>query len=140
MTNYITQWVVDGDVSHLYNYSDPVTNVEGTNYPWNFPKEDIPNCQQVVAAVSPTGCNVHGFHVEMVDGVPTQTWESSPYTAEQLNAPTIAELAKLDVKSTRALRAVSTALATHQTPDETDVTMLAGYTTRATKLRAMLVE
>ena len=134
MADHINEWVYNGDPSKRHNPSDLVTLPDGST----MAALVAPNCVQVAAAVPPTECNLVGSHVEIVNGVPTQVWETTPFTFEQLNAPIIKQLAELDAKSARALRSITAAKAANQEPNAADVTMLAGYESQAVTLRAEL--
>lgn len=67
----------------IINENDLYTDVNGTNYPRNFPKSEIPGVVAVKETPQPNNPNfiVTGFHI---DSTFTQVWSTIPY----LPAPT----------------------------------------------------
>jgi hypothetical protein len=67
----------------VINDNDQYIGVDGTTYPWNFPKSEIPGLFAVMLAPSPDKVinEVHGFHITE-DHV--QQWDFSPLTEEQI--------------------------------------------------------
>jgi len=77
--------IISGKVLQYFNSGAPVITQDGTQYPANFPPLDIPNVVSVTlaAAPDPATTNASGYTVEIVSGVPTQVWSSTPVTLAQ---------------------------------------------------------
>ena len=128
-------------------YTDP----SGTHWQ-NTPKSEIPGLSVVTEMPAPTGAGIVilGQEIQIIDGVPTQVWLTRPKTADELAADALnaknakndaikAELAAIDDKSIRTLRAVLAAQASGMTPDAADIAYLANLKAQSDALRAKLV-
>lgn len=78
--------------------NDEYINAEGTQYPSNYPKDEIAGLFEVVEIARPNNPSkkVTGFHIEEDDGVYTQVWDEVDKTSEELEADL--ENAKLQKK------------------------------------------
>jgi len=77
--------IINGTLVQYFQGGSSVTIKDGTQYPGNFPPLDIPNVQTVTLTTQPSSTtnNVSGYTVEIVSGVPTQVWNSTPITVAQ---------------------------------------------------------
>ena len=87
-------------------------------------------------------CNQNGYVIKEIEPrryqiqeVPAPTPEEQ---AEQRRQEILAELDRIDRASARSLRAITTAQAAGQTPDQADIEALTGYETAAIELRREL--
>ena len=98
-------WVLNGDTSRIYGNEEGWVDELGTSHPGNEPKDDFLGFLKVVLTAEPNdpGFRTIGNSVEMVDGVPTQVWQTEALpskTPEELlaeqNAPVLAEISRLE--------------------------------------------
>jgi hypothetical protein len=73
----------------------PVVGDDGTQYPGNWPKENIPGLERVSETAPPGSSTnvVTGYAIERLAGVPTQVWASTPVPLADLKATKLAALA-----------------------------------------------
>lgn len=83
--------LVNGQIVQTVNDGQPITTADGTKYPANFPKAEVPGLVQVVETAPPSATQAitSGYSVQLVSNVPTQVWNSQPIplaTAQQTAA------------------------------------------------------
>lgn len=80
--------IINGTLLQYFQGGSSVTIKDGTQYPGNFPPLDIPNVEAVTLTTQPSSTtnNVSGYTVEIISGVPTQVWNSTPITVAQAQA------------------------------------------------------
>ncbi|MBF0093373.1 MAG: hypothetical protein HQL34_02395 [Alphaproteobacteria bacterium] len=141
----VRYWIFDGDTSRVFLDGEPWEHPEtGVKYGRgdNLLRE-LPGRREVAETPRPEGVRVLGSSVEMIGGVPTQVWATEPLpppTPDEVNAPILRELAELDARSIRPLRAMLAAQASGRAADQRDVDTLADLGTRTDALRARLVK
>jgi hypothetical protein len=85
-------WVLGGDCSKIIRDGEPFFGLDGTHYPPQWDKADVPGMQQIDLTPEPVvpGFRTVGHTIKMVDGVPTRVWQQEPIpdypSAEQLAA------------------------------------------------------
>ncbi|MBF0128660.1 MAG: hypothetical protein HQL33_01580 [Alphaproteobacteria bacterium] len=136
----MTYWIFNGDTTRVYrdgeSWEHPETGVRygrGDNL-----LRELPGRQNVAETPRPEGI-VTGFHVERPGGVPAQVWDLREATPDEANAPILRQLAELDARSIRPLRAVLAAQASGQAAEAGDVDTLVAQKAQADALRARLV-
>jgi len=74
----------------------PYTDADGRQYSGTWPKATIPGLQRVAETPRPDdrACEVTGWRIEMVAGVPTQVWQATARTLAEVQA---AALTRIDV-------------------------------------------
>lgn len=81
-------WIFDGDLSRPIDDDAPFTGPGGTKYPGNWPKAAVQGMVRVVETERPSDAiyAVSGSAVQLVGGVPTRVWSSTPRTTADLKA------------------------------------------------------
>lgn len=64
----------------IVNDTDPYVDINGTQYPWNFPKNEISTLFSVTTTDQPTDptVNITGFVIQNINDAYTQVWQTSP--------------------------------------------------------------
>lgn len=94
---------------------EPYISPEGTKYPRNFPKNEIPGLIPVEKVDLPqTKDKVIGFEIQRTNGLPVQVWKTEPKSAEEINSENfqsrqavIEAIQRLELTQQRALREVA---------------------------------
>ncbi len=86
--------IVNGAVAQQIADTADVVTAAGTQYPWNFPKADIPNLVNVVMAAAPDPAQfiVTGYTINFANGTATQVLTTVPVPLAQPQAAQIAIL------------------------------------------------
>lgn len=86
--------VVNGKILQTVSDNAPVTTQDGTQYPANYPKADTPNMVAVTdpGAPDPTLNEVTATEYQMVNGVPTVVYTSTPIPLATIQASQIAAM------------------------------------------------
>lgn len=131
------------DTGEIIADSSPVTGPDGTNYPGDWDKSALSWLRRVTETAAPTGdpaVIVTGWHV---DDSGVQVWDTRAETADErkqrVNAPILAQLAEIDTKTVRPLRAILAVQAAGLTPSEADIQRVAEYDAAASALRSQLL-
>lgn len=140
--------IVDGEIVQIIKDDDttPVTTVDGTQYPGNWTKVDIPGVVIVAdpGIPDPSLFSVVSISVAMIDGNPTRIYTTTPVaqmpTTVEANSLIHSQLASLDLQTIRPLRAIMRAQVSGGVADQRDVNQLAALNTQADALRAQLVK
>lgn len=102
----MTQWIYEGNLNNVIEDSAPWTDpVTGTQYPGNWPKSSISGFQSVVSTQppDPSANAVTGCSVQLVNGVPTQVWQYTPYTVAQISLAQASALTQTVVNAVNSL-------------------------------------
>lgn len=94
---------------------DPYIAPDGTKYPHNFPKREIPGLIPVEETSPPdTDNKITGFEIKRTNGLPMQVWKTEPQTAQEVTnekaqsrQAVIEAIQKLELTQQRALREVA---------------------------------
>jgi len=80
--------IKDGEIRQTIDDGAPVCLADGTQFPGNFPKEEITPLVRVGEAARPDDCSnlVGGRDIQLIDGTPTEIWQSRPKTDDELKA------------------------------------------------------
>ncbi len=103
-------WIYKGDLAKPIEDSAPFRDADGTSYPGNWDKNTVAGMVRVTETPRPSDALnvVNGSHIEMVADVPTQVWEFTQRTAEDLkaraNAPIKEQLTAKDRLTDRRVR------------------------------------
>lgn len=101
--------------SKIVNEGDSYVGVDGTQYPPNFPKAEIPGLTQVVETQPPvdTALVVTGFYV---DASNHQVWQTRPKTEEELKDELVSSLRMqiIELESSATARRVREAVLTEE--------------------------
>ncbi|MBI2235381.1 MAG: DUF4376 domain-containing protein [Magnetospirillum sp.] len=90
----MAEYVLGDDLSIVYGDTSPVVGEDGTQYPGNWPKSDIPGLREVVQTDRPTdpALVALGTEVRMVEAVPTRVWLTEARPLAELQAERIGEM------------------------------------------------
>lgn len=101
--------------SKIVNEGDSYVGADGTQYPPNFPKAEIPGLTQVIETQPPVDSSliVTGFYV---DGSNHQVWQTRPKTAEELKDEQVSSLRMqiIELESSATARRVREAVLTEE--------------------------
>lgn len=87
-------WVYNNNVAAPIEDTASFKDSSGTNYPSNWSKGAVVGMVQVVETSKPTDAlnRVTGSHVELLSGVPTRVWDTTPYSLSELKINKLAAL------------------------------------------------
>lgn len=99
----------------IVNQGDSYVGADGTQYPANFPKSEIPGLIEVVETQPPVDESlvVTGFYV---DGSNHQVWQTRPKTEEELKAELVSSLRMqiIELESSATARRIRDAVLTEE--------------------------
>ena len=92
----MTQWIYKGNTGEVLDDRHQFVSSDGTRYPWNFPKDEIPGMQRIFETPRPNVALNHEIDnaIAMVNSVPTRVWTATPYTQTEIDAQVAAAAQK----------------------------------------------